>query len=463
MKSIVWISIESLRYDRVFDADCTSRISFGLQTLAENPKTASFKKCFSHGNWTRTATTSMLSGMYPSSHGVFHWTDKLSKDAITVPELLSKSGYDTLFVGKNSQISSAIDAEYRFDETVIINRNNVREAVGIPGVLKYLLRLRSHGGGLTTDFSRHKSSYLTNEAIKLRVNAENEPVFLFVHFNDTHNPYIPPLPYLKDAVESLSVSADEAISIAKDLYGKDRRKYEVLGQDRDFTDTEIEVITSFYKASTNYVEKMVVSVVEYLTNELDAIVVVTGDHGELFGEEGLISHVITTHNAVTHVPLLVHGKTALREYSGQIQHIDVIKTLLNEQGIDHSNLQGFDLRTQSREYSIVERGEERSNANFRRIESVQGKEAIAGYHEGHLTALQTDEFKYLTSDSGESLFKLPDESQDVQDKFPDVLEAFSSRYIDYVNTYGGEKTASEKSALDDKRKQHLENMGYLVD
>lgn len=463
-KSIVWLSIESLRYDHSFSSNQTDGFGPSLQAIANRSDAKSFSQCFSHGNWTRTSTTSILSGMYPSSHGVFHWTDKLSSDVETVPEILSEYGYHSILIGKNSQIGSAIDAGERFDETIQINRDNIYNSVGVSGLLGYLMRLRSHSSGFTTDLSRHKSSYLTNYAIKKRVKSKMDPAFIFVHYNDTHNPYIPPLPYLKEVAESLPVEADEAVEMAKDIFDKDGRKYHILGRANDeLTDTEFKIITAFYNASIAYVEEMVVSAIDYFTSELDAIVVVSGDHGELFGEQELISHGISTHNAVTHVPLLIQGDTDLHEYNGQIQHIDIMKTLLKEQGIEHSQLQGFDLRDQQRRYSIAERGVERSNVIFQRIEEAQGKEVATEYPRGDLIDIQTDRFKFIKGDGYEELFELPDESTDVKKEYPDMLDEFRSEYADYINTYQSGRIASEKSSPSEKTKQRLENMGYIVD
>jgi uncharacterized sulfatase len=401
--------------------------------------------------------------MYPSSHGVFSYNDKLSSDAVTVPDVLSSAGFKSIYIGKNSQVTSAIDATNRFVKTVSISRRNVHKAAGIPGLMKYLFQIRSHSGGFTTDMTRHKGGYLTNEAVKRQINSHSEPVFMYVHYNDSHNPYIPPLPYLKEAVADLPISMEESVETAKRIFDKEGDKYKLLDRDEDLTDTELEVITSFYTATIRYIDKLIYSIIDYILSELNAVVIVTGDHGELFGEDNLIGHVISTHNAVTHVPLIVQGDTELTNYDGQIQHIDVMKTLLAEMDLNHSQFQGFDLRNQSREYSIVERGEHRSDTTLKRIEDINGKSATAGHHKGHLISIQTNEFKFKKSKSKEELFRLPNESKDVKNNHPEVLEKFRTKYESFVEEYGGGGTMSEESDMTEQTKQRLRDMGYLVD
>lgn len=463
-KSIVWLSIESLRYNRINKKDNNSGFGSNLQAIRRGSDVKTFSQCFSHSNWTRTSTTSILSGMYPSSHGVFHWNDKLSSNATSVPEILSEQGYTSIFIGKNSQIGTAIDAKKRFNDAFSITRNTVNEAVGVTGLLRYLVNLRVHGGGFTSDFTRHNSSYLTNLSLKRKIKSETEPMFIFVHYNDTHSPYIPPLSCLKEANESLPVSPDEAIKIIKDIFDKNERKYNLLGNYNDkLTNEEIKIITKFYELSVDYVEKMVASAIEYITSELNAIVVVTGDHGELFGEHDLFGHGISTHNAVTHVPLLIKGNTNLQKYDGLIQHIDIIHTLMKEQGITHTQLQGLDLRNDRREYSICERGRERSNTILRRIKKSQCANVIKKYPEGDLVDIQTDEFKYIRTDEYESLFELPDETTDVKEKYPDIVEEFKLEYENYTNKCYDKNKFSEKADLSKEAKQNLKNMGYLVE
>ncbi|MXR53001.1 sulfatase-like hydrolase/transferase [Halovenus sp. WSH3] len=459
-KSIVWLSIESLRYDHTTLSGYQRPTTPNLADIAARPTATSFDQCFAHGNWTRTSTTSILSGTHPSSHGVFSTGQQLAPTAVTVPELLSEAGYDTVCFSRNSQIESAIDAEDRFDEYFAVDRTTARDIAGLSGLLKYLLQIRSHGGGFTTDTSRHSTGYLVNEGIKKQVTSEREPVFLYVHYNDTHQPYVPPLPYLKRATAELSISADRAARLVIDLFDN---MYELMAGEYDLTDEQRAAMLALYDASIAYTDQRVGAIVEYLRSELDAVVVITGDHGELFGEDDMFAHRIRTHDAVTHVPLVVLGETGVLDYSGPIQHIDVVRTLLREVGVDHEQLEGLDLREDSREYAVTERGGDRAAKTFDRLRQRSDEFAPEQRHRGHLVTLRSETFKYERSDSAERLLELPDESTDVSERYPDVLAEFRERYRTFADEFARDRSLSAEADLSAGVERRLQEMGYLTD
>jgi len=464
VQNIVWLSVESLRYDHTSLCPVGPDTTPNLARLADVPDAASFDRCYAHSNWTRTSIASILSGLYPASHGVFSYTDKLSPERTSVPEVLSEAGYTTYFVGKNSQIGTAVDAAERFDVHLPINRETVLRHVPFTGLVKYLLALGDHGGGLTTDMNRHKPEFLVKETILDRVTASDEPVFLFAHFNGTHNPYIPPRNRLRDIAEDLPVSAAEAVEMSETLFDKDGAKYEKLRRDTGLTDTELDVVTTLYDACVAYVDEILADVVAGLRAELsDTVFVITGDHGEFFGERGLLSHVLSTHSAGCHVPLVVAGDTALTEYSGQIQHVDVVRTVLAEQGLTRPQFQGVDLRTERRDHSVVERGADRAETNLERMAATEPGYDVDAHHRGHLVAIFTRDFKYERSENAEGLYRLPDEETDVSAAYPGVYRALRVACEDYLRTHHPEESGTAEADLDAAAKRRLENMGYLVD
>jgi arylsulfatase A-like enzyme len=60
-------------------------------------------------------------------------------------------------------------------------------------------------------------------------------------------------------------------------------------------------------------------------------VIVTSDHGELFGEQGMVFHTAGSHYQLLHVPLIVRppGGTAPRVVEGPVQPVDVFHSILD--------------------------------------------------------------------------------------------------------------------------------------
>jgi arylsulfatase A-like enzyme len=459
VKSIVWLSIESLRFDHTTLGGYETDTTPNLAALAAESTATSFEHCFAHGNWTRTSTTSMLTGLYPSTHGVFAGEHRLLSSARTIPERLSEQGYETICFAKRAQIDSAMDADQRFDDYVPVGKDTVHKVAGITGALRYFLRLRSHGGGFSTDSQRHSTSYLINQGIRKRVTADREPLFLYAHYNDPHQPYIPPLPYLRDAVSELSVSPAEATETVLDIFDS---MYERMPAETEISTDEFEVLEALYDASIAYIDDQVGTIVDYLRSELDAVVIITADHGELLGERGILGHRLLINDAVTRVPLVVCGESNLLTYDGQIQHIDVLRTLFEEFGIETDGLEGLNLEREQRTYSVVERSAQRADQNLERLDDLHPEHDWDSYHRGHLVGLRDENHRYESSDSHERLYELPDESTDRSDTRPDVLERFRKEHDDYLDRVS-ERELSTESELSEQAKERLERMGYLVE
>jgi membrane-anchored protein YejM (alkaline phosphatase superfamily) len=66
------------------------------------------------------------------------------------------------------------------------------------------------------------------------------------------------------------------------------------------------------------------------------LVIVTGDHGEAFGERGRIGHTSNVTDAQIHVPMVLLGDSRPPSRRQEVtSHVDVVPTLLNLLGDDH--------------------------------------------------------------------------------------------------------------------------------
>lgn len=123
------------------------------------------------------------------------------------------------------------------------------------------------------------------------------PFFAFLNCTDAHDPYLPPPPFHQQ-------------------YGphtdRDRR---VLGDWRFYatihqraSQDEIRMAAKAYDGCIAYLDHQLGELLEELDRrgELDnTLVIVTSDHGEQFGEQGIFWHGTSLHQPQTHVPLLM--------------------------------------------------------------------------------------------------------------------------------------------------------------
>ncbi|AUV84145.1 hypothetical protein C2R22_21430 (plasmid) [Salinigranum rubrum] len=83
--NIVWLTLESLRFDHTSLSGYKRDTTPFLQSIAAESSAVSFDKCFSHGIWTRPASASILTGTYPSHHQAGMGSDVIPDDLPTVP------------------------------------------------------------------------------------------------------------------------------------------------------------------------------------------------------------------------------------------------------------------------------------------------------------------------------------------------------------------------------------------
>ncbi|WP_336361984.1 sulfatase [Halalkalicoccus salilacus] len=460
--NIVWLTLESTRHDHTSFSASGEDTTPQLNKLANQLNSNSFDKCFSHGIWTKTSVPSILTGTYPIQHGAGMDHDSIPEDLPTIAELLNEKGYSTACFSQNGHITGGTGLDRGFDDFVWFDRSSMHEVAGIKGLLKYISQLRWHSAGYTTDTRKHSLSYLINESIKKRVDKSKEPIFLYAHYGDPHFPYIPPLPYLREAVADLSLSVSEAMELSIEMTDN---LISHIAHGCDFSDEEWEVILALYNASIKYTDEQISSIIEYLDSILgETIFIITGDHGEMLGEQDLIGHRLVTHDAICHVPLIIQGPTALTEYDGIIQHIDIMRTLFEEINVKTETIQGKDLRKENRDYAIIQRGGPRAEKTISEIQNVNPDFDTNWIHRGTLTTLRTDSYKYEQSKSHTCLYELPDEETNIIDKSSDKSSKFKIKLEEFTDEYtphGTSKRSGKK--VSENVERQLKEMGYFID
>lgn len=465
--NVVWITLESTRTDHTSLSDYVRDTTPNLRRIAERPRGSAFPSCIAHGVWTLASSASILTGTYPSRHGAGMAHDRIPDELETVPELLKEAGYHTACLSPNSHLSSATGLDRGFDDFAWISPSTLLDTAGLSTIARYLLNIRRHGGGITTDTAKHGTGFIVQDVAKrwLRSFAgDREPFFLYAHVGDPHHPYYPPLPLLREYAADLELSAREAGEVA--LAHHDELN-ERIARGCDFTAAEWDALHALYDAEIAYADRLVGTLFDYV-DSLDlgeTVFVVTADHGELFGEHGMLAHKIVVDDAVCRVPLVVYGLDGVEGSDGDlVQHADVVRTLLSAVGARTGQCQGIDLREETREYAVVQRGERRCRRNLERFRELEPDFDVSRYHKSTLTAVRTADYKYQRSADGAELFRLPDEITDVSEGYPDVADRLDGTLSAWLESEGTPVSAdARRGEFTDAMKSQLADLGYLVD
>ncbi|WP_277541087.1 sulfatase [Haloarcula laminariae] len=456
--NIVWITLDSVRADHTSLGDYRRDTTPNMAELGDSGTT--FRSCIAHSKSTLPSSGAILTGYTPSRNTLGIEGNVLPESVPTIPERFSELGYRTACLSRNSYVSSATGLDRGFDRFQWLSSSTIR-SVGPRTLLKYLLNIRRHSAGLTLDTAKHASPYLMNETAKGWLDdfaADGDPFFFYLHYNEPHRPYYPPLSYLDKYADDLSMSAEEAAAFALDVH---YNMEEYVANGCEFTDDEWDALVAMYDAETAYTDMMVGKLVEYVRSLPldDTVVVVTADHGELFGEYGLLSHRYVLHDAVTHVPMVIDGlETDLAAGSDDIvQHADVMATLLAMAGGDHEDLMGRDLREESREFAISQREPTTLDSITQHNPSFD----TSWFHEGLLTALRTEAHRFQRSEGRTELFELPDERTDVAADRPELAAELGSTLESWMETHGTPATDAETGEFSGAVQRQLEDLGYL--
>lgn len=272
------ITIDTLRADHVGCYGYKLVETPALDALANDG--VRFTQAFSHSPITNTSHITILTGLLPSVHGVTDFGVPLSPRHVTMAELLKKHGYQTAaFIGAvildSNTLGPGLDRGFDFYDNFPA-KPDTRERWG--RVERRGMEVVEHAEAW---FDKHRAG----------------PHFVWVHMYDPHDPYEPPPPFAQ--------------------------KY----KDRPY-DGEIAYADSAVARWIAFLKK---------TGAYDnAIIVVTGDHGEGLGEHGEETHGLFLYDSTLHVPLILKSTGAAHHgtvIDAQVRTTDILPTILSATGV----------------------------------------------------------------------------------------------------------------------------------
>jgi uncharacterized sulfatase len=457
--NVVWVTLDSVRADHTTMGGYHRDTTPNLARIAEADEGLAFRHCISSGTGTPYSSGSILSGTYPTRHGVKIGNEYLPESLSTLPGLLGRAGYRSACLSRNSYVSPGTGMDRGFDRFSWVSGSTILEAVPFRTLAKYAANLRRHSAGLVRDTAKYSTPYVMNDVAKrwFRDLEDAEPFFFYLHYNEPHRPYYPPLPWRDTFTDDIEMSAAEAAEFAMDVH---RTLDEQIAEGLDFTDEEWAALHAMYDAEIRYTDEMIGRLFEHVQS-LDlgpTVFIVTADHGELFGEHGLLSHKVVVDDALAHVPLVTHGFEGVEARTDDlVQHVDLSTTLAELVGQGSDQLQGLDLRDATREHAFVQRG----SFDFDLFTDVDPAFDTSGFHHGTVHAVRTKAFRYERSERMERLYELPDETTDVRDAYPEVTESLSGTLEAWVEANADPVEAEADSQLDEAMREQLRDLGYV--
>jgi arylsulfatase A-like enzyme len=315
--NLLLITIDTLRSDHCsvygYDHDTTPN----LRRLAEEG--ARFDLAYAPTSTTGPTHASILTGLYPPTHGVVKNGLELAERHETLAEILAARGYQTAAVVSSYILDSLFGyaqgfATYQddFDPATSTMEFEAREGQEI-----------SQGYDSRADATtRRAMRWLWEDRDR------NHPFLLFVHYFDPHEPYGAPGAFARRFPPP---PADPA--------GRPRASQETREEIRQ------------YDGEIAFTDQEIGRLLETLEREglaENTLVVITADHGEGLMDHDIMGHGVYIYEELVRVPLLLRWPGRIppgRSFAEPVEQVDLAPTLLDLIGapFDSQRFQGRSL------------------------------------------------------------------------------------------------------------------------
>ncbi|MEE8524702.1 MAG: sulfatase-like hydrolase/transferase [Thermoanaerobaculia bacterium] len=392
------ITLDTLRADRLGCYGYAEAETPHLDALAA--RGLRFEQAATVMPLTLPAHSSLMTGTYPAHHGVrdnggFY----LGDEARTLAEILHDAGYRTGgFVSAfvlDSRWGIAQGFEHFFDD---FDLTEFDDAMGMDAI-------------------QRPGSVVVDQALGWLANEGPGPFFAWLHLYDPHTPYEAPEPYRSRFPATRSGAYDAEIA---------------------WTDSQVGRLLDALAAAGRLD---------------DTLVVVAGDHGEMLGEHGELTHGFFIYDAAMHIPLIVAGPgIPVAEIADQVRIIDVLPTVLARLGLQAPDaVQGVDLLP-------LAAGE--------RLHLVAYSESwFPRYHYGwsELSSIQDGRYKLIKAPRRE-LYDLtadPGEQVNLADRRADLAARMEGTLDRLLATVSSAAASRGPQPVDDETAERLQALGYL--
>jgi choline-sulfatase len=396
--SVLLISVDTLRADRLGSYGYTAGSTPVLDRLAG--RGLRFAQAATVAPLTLPAHTSLLSGTFPTFHGVRDNGSFYVDDTITtLPEVLQGRGYRTGgFVGAfvlDRRWGLAQGFDHYFDDFDLARYDMAGlEAAQRPG------------------------SEVVDHALAWVAKDRERPFFIWVHLYDPHSPYTPPEPYRSRFPATMQGAYDGEVAS---------------------TDAQIGRLLEYLESSKR------------LDN---TIIVVVGDHGESLGEHGEQQHGFFIYDASVHIPLIVAGPgVRARAVPEQVRIVDVMPTILELAGaVVPSTVQGVSLVP-------LGRGEPLDLLAFSETWYPRYH-----YGWSELTAVKDGRYKFIAAPRRELYDTQmdPGETNDISASNPRVADALERALRDMASRTAATATPVKPRPVDPEVAERLRALGYVA-
>ena len=321
--NVLVIVVDTLRADHLSTYGYARPTSPHLTQLAAQGTL--FENAISPSSWTLPAHASLLTGLYPHAHHMDTDNAVMGQQYPVLGEEFMARGYRTAAFSANALMFCR---RRGFGRGFIHFEDSFQSPGSSFGRTFYgnLMRHLLFQLELKADlFGRRNAADINRHALRW-IDGGHRPFFVVLNYLDVHDPYRPPEPYLHryTTMKHPETRASESWQWFEHL-----------------TPAQRQGAMDAYDGAINYTDDHIQDLMEQLRRrglDRNTLVVITSDHGEGFGEHGLMNHGNSLYREVIHVPLIFWAPGRIpagKRIATPVSLTSLAATLLEETGEIH--------------------------------------------------------------------------------------------------------------------------------
>ena len=309
---VILLTVDTLRWDRTVPDRYPRALAPSFQRFAR--EAVVFDDAHATAASTLPSLTSLMTGLWPFEAGVTWNGHRLGPELVTLAERLAARGYRTVAVVSNPMLEQGSGMAQGF---------SVYDA-------HFTVKERNR------DVAERPAAATLAAALATLEGSDARPLFLWVHWNDPHGPYLPDRIPFSDAPPGTDGEARLPVGSDDSGLGAIPRYQELAGVDA------VGDYVNRYDGEVAQADAAIGRLLDRLRGDADrwrrALVVLAADHGEALGEHGYyFAHGHAVYEELIHVPLLIKfpaGGPAPGTRNDRVSLVDVAATVAEVVGLD---------------------------------------------------------------------------------------------------------------------------------
>lgn len=302
-KNVVLVLIDTMRADHLQPYNTATRVQTPAVAALAAQGTV-FEAAQAPENWTKPSVASVLTGLYPASHGTKTGDAKLSDKAVLLGEVLKDAGYQTASFLANGYVSD----KFGFNQ-------------GWDSYTNYIREKRSSN-----------ADNVYRDAAKWVEEHKKQPFFAYIQTIDPHVPYDPPQELI-----SLYHPEPYAGPINPRSTADQLGKAKLVPPKLSLNDADRAYLEALYDGEVTYHDTYLGGFIDRLKRlglYDNTLIVVTADHGEEFYDHQSYGHGHSLYQELIRVPwVLRYPGAPPRRISGTVGTVDIAPTVLSSVGV----------------------------------------------------------------------------------------------------------------------------------